>query len=310
MAPSPARVDGPARVVGPVWVVGDAMLDVVVVPAGPVAPGSDTPARIEDRPGGSGANVAAWLASAGAVVTFSGAVGDDSAGRLVADDLRRRGVVVDLQCIAGGRSGRTVTLVDPGGERTFLTDRGANDERSPIDGRALWGEATPRHLHVSGYTLLGPGSAGAAGAALDWARSEGIPTSVDASSTAPLAALGVPAWFRRSEGVGLCFANHAEAAVLAGTEDVDAALDVLLRHYPEVVVKAGADGAWWASASARCHCPPVLPTSPIVDTVGAGDAFAAGYLARRLAGDSPEDALAAGAALASRALQRSGGRPD
>jgi len=294
---------------GPIWVVGDAMLDIVVVPAGPIEPGSDTPARIEDRPGGSGANVAAWLASTGANVTFSGVLGDDPAGRLLAEDLRQRGVVLDIEWVAGGHSGRTVTLIEPGGERTFLTDRAANDARSPADAGALWGKATPCHLHVSGYTLLGPGSTAAAVAALDFARSTGIPTSIDASSAAPLAALGARAWFRRSEGVELCFANRAEAAVLAGTDDVDAALDELVGHYPDVVVKSGADGAWWASGSARAHCPPVAPAGPIVDTVGAGDAFAAGYLLARLDGSDPSDALCAGAALAASALLRAGGRP-
>jgi len=295
---------------GAVWVVGDAMVDIVVRPAGPVTPGSDTPAHIEDEPGGSGANVAAWLAEVGVAVTFSGALGADAAGRLLADDLDRRGVALDLDWVEDLRTGRTVTLVGPDGERTFLTDRGANDRIAPRDTTSLWREAMPAHLHVSGYTLLGAGSVLAGTEVLRWAGSVGVPSSVDASSAAPLSALGAQAWFERSAAAGLCFANQAEAAVLSGTDDVAGALDVLVEHYAEVVVKVGAEGAWWASGARRCHCPARGRTARVQDTVGAGDAFAAGYLAGRLAGADPSAALEAGAALAARALGRSGGRPD
>ncbi len=112
-------------------VVGDVMTDVVTTLDGPIAHGSDTRARIVQRPGGGGANVAVWLARAGARVTLIAAVGDDLPGRAAAEALAAEGVDARLTVVAGRPTGSCVVLVEPGGERSMLPDPGANEALRP-----------------------------------------------------------------------------------------------------------------------------------------------------------------------------------
>ena len=280
-------------------VAGDVMADVVVALSGPVAYGSDTPARIAHRGGGAAANLAVWLTRAGAPVHLVGRVGDDPAGRAVAEELRAAGVGGTLQVDGGLATGTCVVLVEPGGERSMLPDAGANAALAPTPlppGAA--------HLHVAGYALLRPGSRPAALALLSAARAAGVPVSVDPSSAAPLAR--APGFLEWVAGAALLLPNRAEAAVLAGTADVEAAARALTAHAGEVVVKLGAEGALWTDGATLLH----VPATPVAaaDSTGAGDAFAAGLLAARLRGAAPAEALAAGCALAGRAVARAGAR--
>ena len=162
---------------GPVVVVGDVMRDVSARLAAPPAPGSDTPAVVEGRPGGGGANTAAWLARLGVPVVFAGCVGDDEAGREAARSLAEAGVDARL-AVRPGRTGACVVIVGPDGERTMLTDPGANARLEPGD---VPGDEIRAggHLHVSGYALLRAGSRPAAVAALAAAREAGVAASVD-----------------------------------------------------------------------------------------------------------------------------------
>jgi len=291
----------PAAAGGRVIVVGDVMTDIVATLSKPIAHGSDTPARIVQRGGGAGANLAAWLARTGIAVTLIGRVGNDPAGRAAVVSLRAEGVDARLDVDAERPTGTCVVLVEPGGERTMLPDAGANAglRAAPLPVGA-------RHLHLAGYALLHPGSRPAARAALARARSAGLPVSVDPSSAAPLARTGPETFLGWVEGAELLIPNRAEAAVLAGTDDPEAAARALCAHAREVVVKLGAGGALWTDGSALVHSP--APAVAEADTTGAGDAFAAGLLGARMAGAAPAVALRAGCALAARAVAREGGR--
>jgi ribokinase len=276
-------------------VVGDVMTDVVATLAGPVARGSDTPARITQAPGGAGANVAVWLARAGVRVTLLAAVGDDAPGRAAAAALAAAGVDARLTVDPDRPTGTCVVLVEPGGERSMLPDPGANDGFRP---GALPGDAT--HLHVSGYALLRPGSRPAAQAQLAAARAAGLGVSVDPASAAPLAGAGADAFLGWAGPVDLLLPNRDELDVLGG----DPAR--LIGPAREVVVTLGADGALWTDGATTVRAPAVPVHA--VDATGAGDAFAAGLLAARLEGAAAADALAAGCALAAQAVVRSGAR--
>jgi ribokinase len=286
---------------GRVVVVGDVMTDIVASLSGPVAHGSDTPARIVQRGGGAGANVAAWLARAGAAVTLIGRVGDDASGREVTERLLAEGVDARLTTDPARSTGTCVVLVEPGGERSMLPDAGAN---AGLEAVPLPDDAT--HLHLAGYALLHPGSRPAARAMLADASARGLTVSVDPSSAAPLARAGAAAFLEWIEGVQLLLPNRDEAAALTGLPDPEAAGRALTAHAGEVVVKLGAQGALWTDGDAQLRVPAVDVHA--ADTTGAGDAFAAGLLAARLAGAAPADALAAGCALAAEAVARAGGR--
>ena len=290
-----------------VVVVGDVMVDVVAQTDGPLRHASDTPARIAVRPGGSAANVATWLASAGAPVTLVGRVGDDAAGHDAAAALRDAGVRACLAVDTERPTGTCVVLVGPDGERSMLPDPGAN--------AALVAGDLPRepftagaHLHVSGYALLRSGSRDAARAALALARETGMTTSLDPSSAAPLAAVGPRRFLAWAGPVDLLLPNAAEAATLTGSRDPVAAACALGAHAREVVVTLGAGGALW-SDGARVVVEHATPGVAVVDSTGAGDAFAAGYLAAWLGGAGPRAALAAGCRLAELAVGRAGARP-
>ncbi|GAA4754781.1 sugar kinase [Modestobacter marinus] len=289
-----------------VVVVGDACTDVVVLLAGAPAPGSDRPASITTRGGGAGANVAAHLAALGTPVQLVGCVGADVAGEALRRELAAAGVTLALRTVDTAPTGTIVSLVEPGGERSMLADRGANLALRPADVPA---PPAGGHLHLSGYTLLDPGSRAAGLAALAAAHRAGCTVSVDPASTGPLAAHGVDRWSADTAASTLLLPNADEARLLTGCTDVEAAARELAARYPVAVVSLGADGALWAAGDLLVHRPAHPAT--VVDTTGAGDAFTAGVLAAWTAADGHPDpgiALESGLARAATVVGRPGAR--
>jgi ribokinase len=289
--------------VSPIVVFGDVMVDVVCHLEGPIAPGSDAPARIAMSGGGSAANVAAWLAEAGAGPTLAARIGADERGAAAEAALLATGVETRLAVDPERATGTCVVLVAPDGERSMVPDAGAND--------ALIAEDLPddllapgAHLHVAGYALLRDGSRPAARSAIARARERGMTVSVDPSSAALLS----PGFLDDVAGVQLLVPNEDEAAALTGEAEPERAARALARRVPEVVVTLGADGALWTDGSETCRVR-AAPAPAVVDTTGAGDAFAAGLLAARLRDAGPEEALRAGCRLAAAAVGRAGARP-
>ncbi len=284
-------------------VVGDLATDVVAVLAGEPAPGSDRPATIRSRGGGAGANVAAHLAGLGVPVVLAGCAGDDAAGAALLAELTAAGVGLAVRTVPGAATGTIVSLVEPGGQRSMLADRGANldlradDVPSPGPGG---------HLHLSGYTLLDERPRTAGLAALAAARAAGCTVSVDPASTGPLRAHGVQRWLADTAGADLLLPNADEARLLSGRADVRDAARALTRRHAAVAVTLGAEGALWASGDDLVHRP--ARPADVVDTTGAGDAFTAGLLAVWLDGGEPSAALAAGLARAADVVGRFGAR--
>jgi sugar/nucleoside kinase (ribokinase family) len=261
-------------------VLGDLMVDVIARAEGPLARGSDTPASVSLAGGGSGANVAAWAAALGTPVRFACRVGDDPPGRRAVDTLLQAGIKVHAAVDRERPTGTCVVLVEPDGERTMLPDAGAND--APVDVPDAWLEPG-RHLHVVGYSLLRDGARPGALAAIERAQAASMTVSVDPSSWALIREGAIPP-------VDLLLPNEREA-------------DVLGEHC-EMVVKLGPQGARWGNVH--------VPAEPVevVDTTGAGDAFAAGLLGARLKGAEKRAALEAGCAAAARVVSQVGARPS
>jgi ribokinase len=289
-----------------VVVIGDIMFDVVVLPLGPFNRGSDTPSRVVVSPGGSAANQAVALAAAGAEVHLAAAVGDDEFGRATAASLATTGVHAHLQVCRGERTGVVVALIDASGERSMLTDRGANLQlRSDALDRTLF--VAGRHLHLSGYELLDEATRPVGLAALELAAAAGMTRSVDPCSAGPLAAVGPAAFLSWTEGIEWCCANLDEGRALTGATHPDDVLAALRPHYREAVVTLGAEGALLSGPGTdRLHCP--ADEVEVADTTGAGDAFTGTFLARRLSGDGPEQAVRAGLAAAARVVAGPGAR--
>jgi sugar/nucleoside kinase (ribokinase family) len=278
---------------------GDLMVDVLARLPGPLAVGSDTPAPISYAGGGAAANLAAWAVVAGATATFVGRVGADPMGRQALADLEAAGVETRVVTDPHLPTGTIIVLIDPAAERTMIPSAGANE--SPLTPEL---PADADWLCLSGYALLRPATRDWALAALATARSRGWSIAVDAASAAPLAAFGA-AGFLTLIGTGvLVFANEDEAQVLTGRETPEAAAAALASRVGAAVVKRGAAGVLWSAGSEPVAVPAV--PAEVVDTTGAGDAFAAGFLA---AGGSGLDALRAGLVLAARAVAQVGARP-
>ena len=302
-APSPTT---PRRGGGEVVVVGDVMDDLVVVQAAPLAVGADTAARMRWRPGGGAANQAAWLARLGVPVRLVARVGAADRERHAAE-LAAHGLRPCLAADPDRPTGRAVVLVAPEGERTMLTDRGANAALAPGDLPAA-AIAAARRLVLSGYTLLHNGSRAAGEHALALALAAGVPVVVDPGSAGWLAAFGAERFLALTAGAGLLVPNRDEARVLTGRDEPAAALDALAARYGTVALKLGAGGALLARGGVRVRAAaPPLPAGG--DVTGAGDAFLAGLVAAELAGADPAGMVRAGVDAAAVALGTPGGRP-
>ncbi len=290
-----------------VVVVGDVLADVSVRLERPLAEDSDTPAAITLHPGGSAANLASWLATLGVETTLVGAVGDDRLGRIQEEELVRAGVRTRLAVLPRTDTGVVVALVGREGRRSLVTSRGAASGLDPAHLPADLFRAG-RHLHLSGYVLLDASARPAGLAALALARQSRMTISVDPSSREPLRREGARVFRGWVRGAEVLLPNWDEGRELTGAAEPAAIASDLLRDHEEVVLTLGAAGALWVGPHGSVR-EPALPAA-IVDTTGAGDAFAAGWLAGWLAGQAGAAPLHRALAAAALCVARPGPRPD
>lgn len=236
--------------------LGDLLLDVVVRLDGPIAEDTDTYGRTRVAPGGQAANVAAWIAALGGRARLVGKRADDPAGVMLADELGRRGVDLAGPVQETG-TGTVVSVATPDGKRTMLTDRGIAPDFAPDELDPAWFEDC-EWLHLAGYSLARPPIRETSLAAAALAPR----VSVDLSSTAAIEAAGVGEFHRLLERIRpqVVFANEEEAALVGEIET------------ETLVIKRGAGGVVVDGKELEAR------RAQVVDTTGAGDAFAAGFL--------------------------------
>ncbi len=228
------------------------MLDVIVRLDGPLVTGDDQMGHSTTGPGGQAANVAAWAAELGAQARFVGRRGDDLAGELLHRALLDRRVEVCGP--VAGRSGVVVSIAATG-DRTMASDRGAAPELSPPDLDAAWFDC--HVLHISGYSLLRDPIASAAQAAAAHARGHGGQVSVDVST-----------WTLVDDAFRARMLSLAPDLVFATEREQDALGELDTRW----VLKRGARGL---TVDGVDHAAVEVD---VLDTTGAGDALAAGFL--------------------------------
>lgn len=285
--PSPAEPGSPGRL----CVVGDLVEDVVVWASEPVRRASDTAAQVFRTRGGSAANTAA-VAAGLAPTRFIGCVGADAAGTALVEELRASGAEVLVQ--QRGRTGTVVLIVDPDGERHMFPDRAAAAELDAVDPAWLDGVA---RLHVPSYGLERDPARSAILALAAEAHRRGVRVSVDVSSTGLVAGLGLAEYRALLDAMApeLLFANAEEAALLGiGEGRADAGAPGAPLGVATVVVKHGPRPTRVYAGGELVATVPVAPVARVRDLTGAGDAFAAGFLAAALAGAALEAACLAG----------------
>jgi sugar/nucleoside kinase (ribokinase family) len=272
--------------------IGDVMLDVIVRLDQPLATGDDVRAQTRTGAGGQAANVAAWAASLGATARCIAKRGGDAAGELVARELAAHEVEL-VGPVVDGATGVVVSLVGAGGERSMASDRGVAPSLEPGELEVAWLDCDV--LHVSGYALLREPISHAALLAVTLAREHGARISVDVAAWTEIRAFG-PVRFRElldTVAPDVLFATEAEWEMLGGA----------YLTAPTGVLKRGARGITVVTADARLDLAPV--DADVVDTTGAGDALAAGFLL----GGSLEEAARRGLEAAARCVARVGSLP-
>ena len=264
--------------------LGDLLLDVVVRLDTDLNFGADATARTRTGAGGQAANVAAWATELGAQGRLIAKRSGDAAGELVAQELRDHGVDV-AGPVVDGHNGVVVSLVAPSGDRTMASDRGVAPQLRSDELEMRWFGGVS-WLHVTGYALFRSPIDEAAAKAAGAVRAQGGRISVDLSSWSTICDTGAEGFRALVESLepDVVFANEDEDRVFGG-------------RLPGVawILKQGAQGCSFDGDERAA-----LPVAEVVDTTGAGDALAAGWIV-----GGPELALEA----AARCVQRVGSMP-
>lgn len=257
--------------------------------------------------GGSAANTAAGLASLGEPVLFIGKVAHDVLGEVFSHDIRAAGVRFDpsIPPKAEAGTGRCLILVTPDAEKTMCTNLGIGAMLDPDDVDAA-SIAAADVVYMEGY-LYGDRHT-------DRAVEEIIRVASSAGTQVALS-LSDPAWVdmnaasfdRILDRVDLLFANEEEALRMAGVRGVEEAAESLAKRCGTVAVTLGAEGSLVRTGSDVVHVQ-AAPVDHVVDTTGAGDSYAAGFLYGFVHGLGPERSARLGAVVASEVVSHIGAR--
>ncbi|MCY7279762.1 MAG: adenosine kinase [Sphingomonas bacterium] len=269
--------------------------------------------QAREMSGGSAANSMAGIAAMGGKAAFIGQIADDQLGMIFEHDMHALGVRFDTAPLprgdgSGPPTGRCLILVTPDAQRTMNTSPGASHELSvaALDEALI---ASAAILYLEGY-LWGPDKPRAAMLkAVDIAHGAGREVAFTLSESVCIAGRreGFAAMIDGG-GVDLLFANQDEALQLTGRADPDSALTELAAKVATLVVTRGANGATAIANGERISIP-AASVAKVIDTTGAGDLFAAGFLTARAKGASLERCLWTGAIAAGEVIKHYGARP-
>jgi len=260
--------------------------------------------------GGSAANTIVGLASLGGRAAFVGKVKADGLGTAFAHDIRAAGVnFTTPPAIAGPSTGRCYVLVTPDGERTMNTYLGAAQDLHPddIDADTIAASAV---IYLEGYLWDPKHAKEAFLKAAKIAHEAGRKVALTLSD-----AFCVDRWreeflqLMRTRTVDLIFANEAELHSLYQTSDFDAAIAGLRADIAIAVITRSENGCLIVSPDGA-EAVPAFPVERVVDTTGAGDLFAAGFLSGLARGADDRTCGRLGALAAAEVIQHLGARPE
>jgi sugar/nucleoside kinase (ribokinase family) len=270
-----------------VLVIGDVIEDIIVISNGKRQLNTDNPSSIKATPGGSGANFAVWLASLGVDTELIARVSIKDKERLESY-FKQVKVIPRLETDQNHETGKIVVLVEEN-NRTFYTDRAANQNLELKD-LSLEGINL---LYISGYSVLSLGETKTK-ELIQAAKNQGVLVAVDPGSTSFIASFGKDNFLDAIKGADLILPNQEEYRLLQEG----------MSSFPEVVITKGESGAEVLGVG-KAEAVKVV----VVDPTGAGDAFAAKYIAEKLSGTRPLEALELANDFAALAVTRTGGQP-
>lgn len=292
---------------GSIAVLGNVNLDVICQPVDEV-PRQDSIAFKNGLvvPGGCGSNVAIQLGQLGVNTLLFAVRGDDYSGEILQKSWNQVGVNSDFVKIDRQLpTGISVVLVDSGFQPRFLHTPGANEilDGNEIDIKSLISHRTG-FLHIAGYFVLPGLLEKHFKDLLRKVKDAGIRISLDVV-TSPAMETPDPLWEILPE-IDTFLCNQTEAESLSDREDPRQAARWIYEQGPEtVVVKLGAEGCFFLTNNYSAFVPS-NPVHNVIDTTGAGDAFAAGFLAARMRGQDLSAACQAGNQTGARAVQHVG----
>jgi sugar/nucleoside kinase (ribokinase family) len=258
--------------------------------------------------GGSAANTLAGMAALGAKTMFVGRVADDQLGRVFAHDIRAAGVDFATAASTGGApTGRCLIVVTPDGDRTMNTFLGACQELSEADLDAET-VAAAEILYLEGYLWDPPAPRAAMRKAIAVARANGRKVALTLSDV--FCVEGHRADFQAllAEHVDLVFGNEHEVCALYQT-DLASAMTELAKHAcTSVITRSGAGAV--VIAGGQTHVVPAETATRVLDTTGAGDLFAGGFMAAMVEGRSLPDCARVGCIAAAEIISHYGARPE
>jgi sugar/nucleoside kinase (ribokinase family) len=260
--------------------------------------------------GGSAANTLAGLAALGANCAFIGQVADDQLGEVFAHDIRAAGIAFATLARAGDPpTARCLIFVTPDGQRTMNTFLGASQflPAAALDDATI---AAAKILYLEGYLWDPEEPRAAMRRAIAAARGAGRKVAFTLSDAFVISRHGDD--FRALIAAGaidILFANHVELAALTGEDDFEAGLAALAPKVPLLVVTRSEHGAVAVSGGNRTDVA-AEPVARVVDTTGAGDLFAAGFLFGHVTGRPVGECLTLGAVAAAEIISHYGARPE
>jgi adenosine kinase len=258
--------------------------------------------------GGSAANTVAGVASFGGRSAFIGRVRDDQLGEVFAHDLRAAGVHFSTPpATSGPATGRSLIFVTPDGERTMNTHLGAAACLEPDDvDRSL--VAASRLVYLEGYLWDPPQAKEALRRSVAGARAAGVEVALSLSDPFCVERHRDEFLTLIESGVGVLFANDVEVTSLFEVGDLDRALELVASRCPLAAVTRGARGSV-VVAGDEVTTVAAHPVDRVVDTTGAGDLYAAGFLFGLARGADPEGCAALGGLAAAEVIGHLGARP-
>ncbi|MFM5886467.1 MAG: adenosine kinase [Novosphingobium sp.] len=260
--------------------------------------------------GGSAANTLAGLAALGARCAFVGQVADDQLGEVFQHDIRAGGIAFTTPPRAGDPpTGRCLIFVTPDGERTMNTLLGAGQylSASALDEAAI---ASAAVLYLEGYMWDPAEPRAAMRRAIDVARAAGRKVAFTASESFIIAMHGDDFRAMIDQGmIDILFVNEHELATLTGLADFEASVAQVSAQVPVLVATRSAQGAIAVAHGVRAEVA-AQPVAKVVDTTGAGDLFAAGFLFGHVRGLALEQCLRLGAICAAEIISHYGARPE